>query len=81
MDMNKKLYDILSDKTLSKKEITMYIFNRRIKVETLLEVNTDIVKNFDSINWVRLPINEKCKKKNHETCTCRAFFIRPTFPF
>ena len=81
MDYEKKLYDIFCDKTISKKEIKMFIFNRRIKLELLQEVNAKIIRNYDKINWYRLPSNEKCKKKTHDTCVCNAFFIRPTFPF
>ena len=81
MDYTKKLYDILTDKTLSKKEIIIFIFNRRIKLEILHIVNSEIIRNYDKINWYRLPMNEKCRKKTHDTCVCHAFFIRPTFPF
>ena len=80
MEYDKKLYDILTDKTLSKKEIKMFIFNRRIKLDLLQHVNNNVIRKNERVHWYRLPINEKCRKKTHDTCTCNAFFIRPSFP-
>ena len=81
MNYETKLYSILTDKTISKKEIIMFIMNRKIKLDTVRNVNSEIIRNFDRINWYKLPSRKDCKKENHPNCICYSSIARPSFPF